>query len=301
MKVLMTGITGFIGRHLAEMWKERADIALTGIARTAPAAGLLPAGLVFMQADITDAAAVESAIAAVQPDVVIHSAAMSKPNDCELQRELCFEINVAATQHVVDACKKHACRLVFMSTDMVFGDAGGYKEDDTVCPVNYYGESKVLAEQIVAASGLDYAIVRTVLVYGSKLPGQNGTFLQWVHGNISQQNIIRVFTDQQRTTTYVHDLCRGIELIIDQKASGIFHICGAEVFTPFEIAQAVAEYCGFDEKLILPITSEDMQEAARRPAASTLNIDKAKAILGYEPTPLSVAVQHIFGRKVQAE
>lgn len=293
MKIFITGGTGFIGRHLIELWQHTAH-EITIVARTIDAS-LFPENVNCKSIDITDEAAIKAAIILAEPDVVIHSAAMSKPNDCEIQRELCNLINVKATQHIIDACKTINARLVFMSTDFVFGHNGPYCEADTYCPVNYYGESKVLAERLVLDSELHYAIVRTVMVYGKKLPQQNNTFLHWVKDNLEQQKTIKVFTDQFRSVTYVNDLCRGIDSIIDKGFRGIVHLCGETVFTPFELAREVADYLRVDKNLILPVTKETFPEAAVRPENSVLLIDKAKQQLDYVVTPLHTALLQIFG------
>jgi len=293
LKILITGGTGFIGRHLAALWQDAVH-EIVVVARNIDAS-LFHTNVGCIEADITDANDIQAAIIFARPDVVIHSAAMSKPNDCELQRELCYTTNVQATQHVIDACKAVGAKLIFMSTDFVFGHYGPYTETDAYCPVNYYGESKMMAEKLVAASGLQYAIVRTVMVYGEKLQGQNNTFLHWVKDNLEQQKPIRVFTDQYRSVTYVNDLCRGIESIIDKGFQGIVHLCGKEIYTPFELALQVANYFGFDKNLVLPVTKESFPEAAMRPENSVLSIDKANGELGYATTPLAAALPQIFG------
>jgi len=292
MNILITGGTGFIGRHLLELWKN-APHQITIVARTT-GPSLFSDKVRCIAADITNAAEILAAITLVKPEVVIHSAAMSKPNDCELQKELCHKVNVQGTHYVMEACKSIGAKLIFTSTDFVFGHYGPYTEAHDYCPVNYYGESKVLAEKLVIASGLPYAVVRTVMVYGKKLQGQNNTFLHWVKENLQQQKAIKVFTDQYRSVTFVNDLCSGIESIISKCFVGIVHLCGAEVFTPFQLAVAVADYFNFDKSLLLPVTKETFPEMAVRPQNSVLIIDKAMHQLNYRATRLKNALPQIF-------
>jgi len=242
--------------------------------------------------------AVTNTLNIFQPDVFIHSAAMSKPNDCEVQQTLCYDVNVNATRYITHACKDIGCRLIFMSTDFVFGDDGPYSEADAYSPVNYYGQSKVYAEELVMKSSLHWSIVRTVLVYGKQLAGLHSTFPHWVKCQLESGNTIKVFTDQFRNATYVHDLMKGIDAIIQQNATGIFHICGEETFTPFAIAQKVAEHFSFDTGLIQPVTRADFAEAARRPIRSTLLIAKAKSELGYQPNSLVEVLPLIFRQTI---
>lgn len=294
MRILITGVSGFVGRHLASRLLQQNDAVVAGTGRATNRPEHLPAQVQYMPLDLLHPVAVLDVVTAFQPHIVIHSAAMSKPNDCEEQQALCYAVNVQATQHVIEACKACNCRLLFMSTDFVFGDDGPFAEDDAYNAVNYYGQSKVLAEGLVKNSGLPWSIVRTVLVYGPQLPGLNPTFPQWVWGNLKEGKTIRVFTDQYRTATYVADLTEGITSIVVQKATGVFHLCGEETFTPFDIAQLVAAHGGFDAQLVQPVTRAAFAEPARRPIRSTLHIAKAKSELGYAPRSLSQVLPLLF-------
>jgi dTDP-4-dehydrorhamnose reductase len=294
MRILITGVTGFVGRNLAYYWLYQTDLMIVGTGRSLERPAHLPEAIHYIPLQLTDAVAVMQAIAAFKPDVVIHSAAMSKPNDCEVEQQLCYEVNVNATRYVVEACRQTGSRLVYMSTDFVFGDHGPFAEDDNYDPVNYYGHSKVLAEAIVKESELDWSIVRTVLVYGKQLPGLSPTFPQWVKLNLDQGKSIRVFTDQYRTPTYVPDLVNGINAIVKQEAAGIFHLCGAETFTPFDIAQRIVSHFGLNASLVQPVTRLEFAEKARRPIRSTLHIHKAASELGFVPRSLADVLPDLF-------
>ncbi|HSC52085.1 MAG TPA: SDR family oxidoreductase [Phnomibacter sp.] len=294
MRILITGVSGFVGRNLAAYWCKHPGHDIAGMGRSSEKPAMLSGSLQYLCCGLTNQQEVLETINHYQPDWVIHCAAMSKPNDCELQQELCYQVNVEATQYVIDACKATKSKLLFMSTDFVFGDNGPYAEEDQYAPVNYYGESKMLAEQFVKESGLHWAIVRTVLVYGKQEPGMQPTFPQWVSGQLQQGKNIKVFTDQLRSATYVQDLVCGIDAIVQQNAKGIFHIAGEEVYTPYGIAQLVAAHFAYNPELVQPATRADFAEPARRPICSTLDITKAKSELGYKPHSLSAVLTQIF-------
>lgn len=288
MRILITGATGLVGRHLLLHWLQQPGMVLAGTGRRAVAPAHFPAGVQYLPLDITDAGAVQATLRDFAPDVVVHSAAMSKPNDCELQQPLCYAVNVNGTRHVWEACEQLRCRLVFMSTDFVFGDEGPYDETAAYSPVNYYGQTKVWAEELLQAATIDCAIVRTVLVYGPQLPGLLATFPQWVQAQLAKGQPIRVFTDQYRTATFIADLVGGISAIVKQQASGVYHLCGPELVTPYDLAQRVAQYLGYSPALVQPVTRAELAEAARRPINSSLLIDKARRELGYEPRGVDV-------------
>lgn len=292
MKILITGGTGFIGRHLAAFWK-RSGHTITALARHVDAS-LFDSTVGCLEADITEEADVQATIIFLQPDVVIHTAAMSKPNDCEQNKELCYRTNVTATEYLVTACNSIGAKLIFLSTDFVFGHNGPYSEADDYEPVNYYGESKMLAEKAIEQLGISYAIVRTGLVIGEKRKGQANTFLHWVKDNLEAGKTSKLYTDQQRSPTYVADLCSGIDAVIQTNFTGTIHLSGEKIYTPYSLAQQVAEFFCLNKNLLQPITRHQQPELAMRPENAVLKIDKAKAVLNYKSTSLQKALQEIF-------
>jgi dTDP-4-dehydrorhamnose reductase len=184
----------------------------------------------------------------------------------------------------VEAARQINAFLIFISTDFVFdGIHGPYKETDEINPVSYYGSTKVAAEKAVAESGLPYAIVRTCLLYGNILFGTRSNIISWVKENLEQGQKIKVVSDQWRTPTYIEDLAKGILLIAEKRATGLFHISGKDFLSPYEMAMATAEYLGLDASLIEKVDASVFAQPAKRPATTGFVIDKAKNELGYEP------------------
>lgn len=293
-KILLTGATGFVGRHLMESWKQRNDKIFAIATNTAPVKSVAPAYITLLDMDIVDEMSVAILFEKIQPDIVVHTAAMTKPNDCEQDKESAFETNTLATKNIAECCKKFNSQLVFLSTDMIFDHPFASSESDDKKPVNYYGETKALAEEEIARSGCRAAILRIILVYGKLLKASRGTFLHWVKDSLEQDKEIFVYTDQHRNTLYVNDLCAMINHILDHGNTGFYHLAGEEIFTPYEIAVKVAEHLHLDTRLIHPVTSGQRPEIARRAAYSVLNTHKAKKELGFVPTPFDVALRESF-------
>jgi dTDP-4-dehydrorhamnose reductase len=171
-----------------------------------------------------------------------------------------------------------------MSTDFVFdGKSGPYREEDPTGPVNYYGCSKRVAEKAVMDSGLHWAIVRTVLVYGQSPTVQRFNLLTWVRDKLQAGERIKVVGDQFRTPTYAGDLARGIRLVMEKDQSGIFHISGDAFMTPYDMAVATARALNLDETLIDRVDASTFTQPAKRPPRTGFVIDKARQLLGYEP------------------
>ena len=228
----------------------------------------------------------------VCPEVVVNCSALSVPDYCETHHEEAYLTNVTAVEQLARLCEEYKSRFIHLSTDFVFDgkideNTGQlYTEEDAPAPVNYYGFTKWKGEEKVAEICSNYAIARVEIVYGKALPGQHGNIVQLVMNRLKAGQEIRVVSNQWRTPTYVGDVSSGIQLLIENTANGIFHICGNECLTIAEIAFQVADHMKLDRSLIHPATTEEMQESTPRPRFSGMSIGKAQTILGYNPRKL---------------
>lgn len=294
MKVLITGVNGLLGQNAA---KQFADAGYEVIATGRGGCRLPDNGKRFRYTDldITDKKGVLHYVTTVRPDVIVHAAAMAQPDACELNREACYDSNTNATLYFTNAAETVDAKMIYISTDFIFsGDEGPYRETDEPAPVNYYGETKLAAEQIVQKSKTSWAIARTVLVYGNILSGTRSNMVTWVKGNLEKQNPIKVVSDQVRTPTYVEDLARGIQLIMEKDATGIYHISGKETLTPYEMAVQVADYFGLNKALMEKVDASVFTQPARRPLRTGFIIDKAERELGYSPLSFMQGIQKMF-------
>lgn len=286
MKTLIIGANGFTGRWILQSLSRQGIYELTGCSLHED---ILPGNNYrFVQADMNNHPAIDRLIAEIRPDVVINGSALSVPDYCESHHEEAYAANVVAVENIARCCEKAGSRFIHLSTDFVFDGkkAELYTETDTPAPVNYYGISKYQGEQAVAANCSNYANVRVVVVYGKALPGQHGNILQLVKNRLQAGQEIRVVSDQYRTPTWVQDIADGVEKLMHISQNGIWHICGDECLSIADIAYRVADYFKLDRSLIVPVTTEEMNEATPRPRFSGLSIEKAKRILGYAPHSL---------------
>ncbi|WP_183671348.1 dTDP-4-dehydrorhamnose reductase [Parabacteroides faecis] len=286
MKTLIIGANGFTGRRILQSLSRQEIYELTGCSLHED---ILPGNNYrFVQADMNNHPAIDRLIAEIRPDVVINGSALSVPDYCESHHEEAYAANVLAVENIARCCERAGSRFIHLSTDFVFDGkkAELYTETDTPAPVNYYGISKYQGEQAVAANCSNYANVRVVVVYGKALPGQHGNILQLVKNRLQAGQEIRVVSDQYRTPTWVQDIADGVEKLMHISQNGIWHICGDECLSIADIAYRVADYFKLDRSLIVPVTTEEMNEATPRPRFSGLSIEKAKRILGYAPHSL---------------
>lgn len=282
MKVLVTGAGGLLGSKLVDLLVRQADVELIATARS-PISNLSPKA-VFQSLDISVKENVNRVLETVRPDVVINTAAMTQVDDCELNHEKCWEQNVIAVEHLVEGCKKFKVHLVHVSTDFIFdGSHGPLSEEEEPGPVNYYGESKLAGEIIVMDAGIPSAIIRTILVYGYSSGLNRSNIVLWVKKSLEEGKNIKVVTDQYRTPTLAEDLAMACWLAARQKATGIFHVSGSEMMTPYDIAIRTADFFKLDKSLIAATDSTQFKQPARRPMKTGFVIEKAKRELGYEP------------------
>ncbi len=137
--------------------------------------------------------------------------------------------------------------------------------------------------QIVAASGLPYSIVRTALVYGVTHDQVRTNIVLWVKQSLEQGKVIRVVNDQWRTPTLAEDLAVGCWSAASLRATGIYHVSGDDLLSPYQMALRTAEHFQLDASLIRPVDSEALRQAARRPPRTGFIIEKARRELGYQP------------------
>jgi dTDP-4-dehydrorhamnose reductase len=298
-KILITGANGFLGQHLAGYLHQRSHEIIAQV-RNEPAPYLVEQNIKTHSCELTHQMSSHLMMARINPDIVIHTAARSKPDDCEQNKAECEKDNYQATAYLAQGAKEMKTKqFIFLSTDFVFGDDGPHSENDIPNPLNFYGATKLKAEREVKRYTKNSCIVRPVFMYGPVYEGMRGCFPTWVAKDLKAGKPFKVVTDQMRTPTYVMDVCKGIETIIDKELTGDYHLAGSDIVSPYEMAIAVADLLGLDKSLIEPVTADTFKELAKRPLKSGLKIDKAKATFGYDPISFEEGVKKCFERFIK--
>ena len=294
MKVLITGANGLLGSKLTQLLCTLQEVDLLATSKGACRA---ESGDYSYQAiDITSQSKVMEVVGSFRPDVIIHAAAMTQVDYCELHHEACDLVNIEGTRHIIEAAQAVNAFLIFVSTDFIFnGEDGPYDEQAQADPVNYYGQSKWHAEQLVQDSGVQWAIVRTVLVYGYE-PGLSRTnIVLWVKESLEAGKTIQVVADQWRSPTLAEDLAMGCWLVAKNKAGGIWNISGGEFMSPYQMALEVAAFFKLNASLITKVDSNTFSQPAKRPPKTGFVITKAQKELGYTPRTFTEGLALIKG------
>jgi len=281
MKILITGVNGLLGSKLFELLStSEHDIISTG--RTQE-------GLAATALDITNEKQIHQVLEFHKPDVLINTAAIADVDLCETEKELCWNTNVKAIGHLIDACKKFNVHLIHISTDYIFdGTSGPYKESDSPNPISYYGKSKLEGEKIIIESNLNHTIIRTILVYGVHA---KSNIVSYVKKSLENGNPVNLVDDQHRMPTLVDDLANACITAANKKALGVFHISGEQMLNYYEIGSSIADYFSLDASLINKIKTSELNQKARRPELTGFILDKAKKELNYKPTSFTNSLE----------
>lgn len=290
MKILITGSNGLLGQKLVYALRKMDTVTCIATARGENRIRE-KAGYTYESMDLTDPLRVKEVVEKYRPDCIIHSAAMTNVDACELDPEGCRKNNVDTVRYLLDACAGTSTHFIDISTDFVFdGKNGPYRETDPIGPLSTYAQSKADAEQLVQESGLPWAIVRTMIIYGVTDDTQRSNIILWTKNSLEQGKDINVINDQFRGPTLAEDLADACVQVALRKAKGIYHISGREVISILDIANSVADYFGLDKKHIHPITTASLNQPAARPLKTGFIIEKAERDLGYQPHSLTEGI-----------
>ncbi|MCC7503283.1 MAG: SDR family oxidoreductase [Flavobacteriales bacterium] len=284
MRILVTGSNGLLGQKLVSALREDPEVELIATSRGADRTPV-PLGDRYRSLDITLAAEVDAVFAAVMPDVVIHTAAMTNVDACELDPGACRLQNVVATEHLVRAAKRLNAHFIHLSTDFIFdGRNGPYREEDAPAPLSIYGHSKLDSEHMVMNAGLErWAIARTIIVYGIAEGLSRSNVVLWAKGALEKGQPIKVVDDQWRMPTLAEDLADGCIRIAKRGSTGIFNLSGPDGMSILELVARVGAFFHLDTSVVTPVKSDSLGQPARRPPRTGFVLDKARRELGYAP------------------
>ena len=296
-RILITGANGLLGQALVRRLSGSSDHDVLATARDDAPRFDVPCEYTTM--DVTTPDDVNTVVQDYEPDVVVNCAAVSDISECEEDRNRAWAVNARAVRTLAKQCRSLNAHLVQVSSDFVFnGKRGPYDEKARPDPVNYYGRTKLAGENALREFDfLDWAIVRTVLLYGTAKDLSRSNVVLWMIDQLSKGEVIHVVDDQRRTPTYAPDLADGIVRLIDREKTGIFHLSGREMVTIHELAETVAEVFDFDTSLVDPVSSDYFEEALERPPKTGFIILKAETELGYDPRPLKEGLRAV-GREL---
>ncbi|MDP4092279.1 MAG: dTDP-4-dehydrorhamnose reductase [Bacillota bacterium] len=253
MRVLITGCNGMLGKDIEEIFNSKHNIS----------------GINSNILDITDRGRTINYIKNSNPDIVIHTAAYTDVDRCEMDIENAFKVNALGTRNIAIACNEINVPVVYISSDYVYD---GYKstpyyEYDLTNPINVYGRSKLEGENFIKSICSKFFIVRTSWLYG-----QNGkNFINSILKMAKDKNEISIVFDQVGSPTYTRDLAESLLELISASDYGTYHITNEDYCSWYDLARFVLlDYLKLKNIKLEPITSEQLDRPAARPKNSRL-------------------------------
>jgi dTDP-4-dehydrorhamnose reductase len=245
-------------------------------------------GLDLPEVDITDPAAIIGAVTEAQPDVVIHTAAMTDVDGCERNPELAFRVNTFGTQNVALACGRVGAPMVHISTNEVFDGRLGrpYHEWDAPSPLSIYAQSKAAAESCVRALLRRFYIVRTAWLYARG--GSN--FVTKIQAAADKLGALQVVSDEVSAPTYAPDLAEAIARLVPTNHFGIYHFTNSGFCSRYEWARKILDLSGRSQVPVEAITHEQWPRPAPPPLYNPL-VNLAGAALGIRLRPWEQALE----------
>ena len=277
-QILATGAIGLVGSRFLDMFQAKYEVANIDIA----------SGV-----DITDKASVEQFIVSHPATTLIHLAAFTDTNRAFAETDdktgLCYRVNVLGTQNIAELCRDHHIHLIHVSTDFVFDglQTTPYLEESPLSPIEWYGSTKAMAEEVVKTSGVSYSIARLSYPYRAHFPAKPD-IIQKIRLGLESGKLYPQFSDTVITPTFIDDIARGFDQLITLHPQGIFHLVGSDSLSPYSLAQKVATAYDFDPSLVkegsltqylktasLASTSDGESRRAARPFARHVAMSNA--------------------------
>lgn len=254
--------------------------------------------ITYEEFDINNPQKLRSDILSFFPDVIINCIAYTNVDGCEIEKKLSWELNTVLVENLTLISKLTDAQLITFSTDYIFnGKTGLYVEDDSPDPLNYYGKSKLAAENYLKSSYDNYIIFRTSIVFGNSSFGKNG-FINWIIQNLSENKPIKIVDSLWGNPTLNYDIAEAILQAILRKKQGIYNISGSSYLSRYQMATEIAELYEFDKTLIQKVELSELKQKAIRPVKAGLINLKAKVELEVHLSSLKSA---LLGFKVSGE
>jgi len=295
-KILITGSNGLLGQKLVNLFSQAQSFEVVALSRGANRNDTAK-NYTYYALDITATNTLVDCIAKEKPDYIINCAAMTNVDQCEREKETCELINIEAVKVLVSLAKTQEIHLIHISTDFIFdGENGPYKEDAKPNPINYYGESKLKAETLIIDSGIDYTILRTILVFGLVDNMARNNIVLWVKESLEAKKEITIVDDQYRMPTFVDDLADACMLAIQHNAQGIFNVSTSELLSIYQMALQIAEAYHLDASYIKSISTSQLNQLAKRPAKTGFDLEKSQKVLKLPIASFKERLQVFKGR-----
>jgi len=275
MRLFITGISGMLGLNMALQLRERFHVF--GCYNTHPVSNM--EGVHVQAVDLRLPGPVSDVLSSLEPDLIVHTAGLTSVEECEANPKAAYLANTMAAVHVARAAERSGAKLVHISTDHLFDGTMAWREESMVpAPLNVYSETKLKAEGEVLSACPRSLVIRTNF-FGWGTPIR-ASFSDWILSALKAQTELRMFADVFFSPIVINDLVDLIIALVEKKASGVFHVAGADRLSKHAFAVKLAEVFGYSDQGIRSVGLDSVPELTQRPRDMSLNCAKAEAFLG---------------------
>ena len=283
-KILIVGASGMLGSKMVALYSGHYEVV--GTYATHP----IENNNAYML-DVCDRVSTAELLEKISPDLVIDVHAIADMEYCENNQEEAWRVNVEGSKNLAECARNANSKYILISSTDVFDGKlrKPYTENDEPNPINYYGVTKLAAENAVNGVFPDSIIARSALLFG-----EGGTrkshFTGWLMQKLREGKEVTVVTDQVTNITYVDHLADFVIRLYESGAKGLFHTAGKDIVSKFQFAKKIATEFGLDGNLIAPTTTEKLNFHAKRPLWTGLDISKAEQVTGLKGMGLEEAI-----------
>jgi dTDP-4-dehydrorhamnose reductase len=278
-RIVVTGVSGFLGRYVAEALKDRHTVLGTYHSHMTTLDGCELSHL-----DVADAESVRETLQTFRPDVVIHTAALGDVDACERHPDEAYRVNVRGTEAIAQAAVQVSAKLIYISTDQVYdGVKGDADETEVPHPLMVYGQTKLEGEGRTATICHDAVILRLALMYGWGTTARRN-FVDWLAEQLRTGQEVPLFIDQYRTPLYVAQAAEAIARLIDRpEIRGLFNLGGGERINRYTFGLKFCQVFNFPTAHLKPIEMPTRAQMAARPRDCSMSSAKISALLQMRP------------------
>ena len=272
-KILITGTNGLLGSDIYFGLNSIFDVLPTSRSRSS---GINNS--IFL--DITNFDNLKKNVEEFKPDIIINCAAFTDVDNAEIEKEQCRNVNVVGLRNIIKSISRNT-KIIHISSDYVFdGSKEVYLETDIPNPLNYYGKSKLEAENILKSSNIDYLIFRPNVLYSGNL--NKNHFLSWIYKNLKNNNHIKLVEDQISNPVYIPFFIKALIDCILLDVKGVYHIGSENPISRYDFGLKVCKYYKLSKNNIEAIKTSDLKQLANRPKNSFLDCTKIVNSINYE-------------------
>ncbi|NHN65763.1 dTDP-4-dehydrorhamnose reductase [Haloarcula sp. JP-Z28] len=278
MHLLVLGANGLLGSNVVRVGLEK-GWTVSGTYHSTPPDFDIP----LFELDIVDSSTASEIIESEDPDWIVNCAAMTDVDGCEEHPDRAHDVNAQAPGEIAAHCSQGDYEFLHVSTDYVFDgkSTASYSEDDSVNPVQVYGQSKLDGEKAVRDGLSDALITRLSFVYGVHRGTDELTgFPAWVRDQLQTDSEVPLFTDQYITPSRAGHTASKLLELIEAEASGTFNVACRSCVSPYEFGAAICDQMDVATSLLVEGKQSDIERPATRPSHTCLDVTKTQDQLG---------------------